>query len=684
MGMNLQQVIDSIRREATGNRNLGDRFERIVKEFLKRDPRYKDLFSKIWLWNDWPDRKEGDTGVDIVAKEATGKLWAIQCKFYKPEHQLRKSHIDSFFTTSGRYQFSRRVIISTTNYWSENAERALEGQTIPCQRWGIRELAESPVEWESIYNPERTTIRKKKTLHQHQKEALQAVISGFTKADRGKLIMACGTGKTLTSLRIAENMLPENGSALFLVPSISLLSQSLREWTNDARVELRYFAVCSDSKIGKDNEDMRATELAFPTTTDHEALAEQLTKRDYDSYGKRNIVFSTYHSIDVVAKAQQRGAPAFDLVICDEAHRTTGVERRDEEASYFIRIHDATYIRAKKRLYMTATPRIYSESAKEKAAANEFGCISMDEEKDYGREFYRLDFSEAVEKNLLSDYKVLVLAVNEDHISATMQDQLAEGGELNLEDTAKIIGCYKGLKKEIANSEEAKAPDLKPMRRAVAFCTTIKNSKLITGMFQRVTEEYHSKALHSDEKPFKCEAEHVDGTQNSLLRNLALSRLKNIPDDEHICRILSNARCLSEGVDVPALDAVMFLNPRKSVVDLVQSVGRVMRKTEGKHYGYVILPVAVPAHIPPNEALADNKRYQVVWEVLQALRSHDNRFNSNINKMELNKALPPQINIIGVGFEDGEDGAEKVSDETHRQFHLNFDGLQRSHCCENS
>ena len=677
--MNFKEAIAKIRKESLSNRERGDCFEKIAKTFFQQDPHFKDLFAKVWQWHEWPDRDGQDTGIDLVAQERnTGNLWAIQCKFYEPFHYLQKDDIDSFLSDSGKSfpdgsgksgkkHFSHRLILSTTDKWSSNAEKAIIGQVIPCQRIGVDTLAESPVEWESIHKPEKITRRDQKDLLPHQETALAAVLKSFEQTDRGKLIMACGTGKTLTSLRIAEAIAPPNGLILFLVPSISLLSQSLREWSAEAKRPLRCFAVCSDSKIGRNNEDMRTHELEIPATTDCQTLAKKLAE---DDGGRMNVVFSTYHSIDVVADAQKIGAPALDLVICDEAHRTTGVERKEEEASYFVKIHNNEFLRAKKRLYMTATPRIYSAGDKAKAKQHDVECFSMDDEETYGKEFYRLDFSDAVAKNLLSDYRLLLLAVNEVHISAALQKSLSESGELRLEDAAKIIGCWNGLRRRFINPQAAdEVPD--PMRRAVAFCNTIKNSKQVVALFSKLMAEYQKQRPKAD-AALSCELKHVDGKMNSLQRNSSLAWLKETPPEENqpLCRILSNARCLSEGVDVPALDAVMFLNPRKSVVDVVQSVGRVMRKAKGKQYGYVILPIAVPPGMSTQQALNDNKRYQVVWEVLQALRAHDDRLKDDVNKLELNKQAPDTIQVIGVGFED--EDQEETDTEKQQRLSLNF------------
>ena len=355
--------------------------------------------------------------------------------------------------------------------------------------------------------------------------------------------MACGTGKTLTSLRIAEAVATQNGLILFLVPSISLLSQSLREWSAEAKGPLRCFAVCSDGKIGRNSEDMRTHEPEIPPTTDGQTLAEKLAE---DRGGRMNVIFSTYHSIDVTAYAQKFGEPALDLVICDETHRTTGVERKEEESSHFVKIHNDEFLRAKKRLYMTATPRIYSAGDKAKAKQHDIECFSMDDEATYGKEFHRLDFSEAVAKNLLSDYRLLVLAVNEAHISTALQKSLSKSGELQLEDAAKIIGCWNGLRRRFVNPEAADET-LGLMRRAVAFCNTIKNSKQVVDLFSGIVAEYQKQ--NPNAAACRCGLKHVDGKMNSLQRNHSIRWLKENQGSQPLCRILSNARCLSEGIE---------------------------------------------------------------------------------------------------------------------------------------
>lgn len=641
----------------------------------------------MWLWSEWPDRgNRPDRGIDIVAHNADGSgLTAVQCKFYDPLHQVTKKDIDTFLSESGKKGFTSRLVVATTDKWNSAAEAALEDQAVPVNRIGLLDLLNSPIDWDSysLDEPEEMRRTERKTLRPHQREAVKAVTDGLETADRGKLIMACGTGKTFTSLRIAEQMTADaadGGRVLFLVPSIALLSQTLREWSAESDLPIRSFAVCSDVKVNKGrssaNEDVSMVDLAIPATTDAAKLAQRLREPAapvvIDGVVQRKrpmtVVFSTYQSIDVVAQAQAAGAPDFDLIICDEAHRTTGATAAGADESAFVRVHDNDYIHGAKRVYMTATPRIYDDSTKAKAGEKQAVIASMDDEDLYGGELYRLGFGRAVSLGLLSDYKVLVLTVGEETINRSMQDSLAQNGELALDDAAKIIGCWNALAKHTDNPDEY-GSDTAPMRTAVAFAQDIKTSKRFAGAFSSVVDDYLEALRLADAKPDSVrpvKVDHVDGSMNIMERNSRLDWLKQAPLDEvGSCRVLSNARCLSEGVDVPALDAVMFLSPRKSQVDIVQSVGRVMRRAEGKKYGYIILPVVIPIGMSPEDVLKDNDRFRVVWEVLQALRAHDERFDAMVNKIDLNDKKPDQVKIFNVTVPtDTDRDGSTVKDQT--------------------
>lgn len=657
-GRAFHDLLALYRSGAKTEREKGNYFERLAIAFLKNDPVQASQYDDVWTYAEWAgmrgiDRR--DTGIDLVAKlkDADGYC-AIQCKFYDADKRISKDEINSFFAASGKAPFLRRLIIDTTEAdWSEHAENALKDQYIESLRIGMADLADSPIDWSVYRRDESVVLAPKKKLLQHQAEALAAVEAGLRAADRGKLILACGTGKTFTSLKIAERLAGKGKSVLFLVPSLALMSQTVREWTIDAETPLQSFAVCSDSQVGKrrngdDLADIDLHDLAFPATTDAKKLAEKAAHRDGESM---TVVFSTYQSIDVISAAQQQyGFPEFDLIICDEAHRTTGAIFDGEESS-FVKVHRQDFIKGKKRLYMTATPRIYGDGVKSKATEASIELCSMDDPGIYGEVLFQRGFSWAVQNGLLADYKVIVLAVDEGLVSVGVQKRLKDANsELILDDATKIIGCYKALTK--ADLKADVATDPYPMHRALAFCKDIKSSKLITTEFAAVVDEFRASGnimdgFAADTYQLTCELEHVDGTYNAKSRTRLLDWLKDDAGDT-TCRILSNARCLSEGVDVPALDAIMFLHPRKSQIDVVQSVGRVMRRAEGKKMGYVILPIGIPAGISAEEALSNNEKYRVVWQILNALRAHDDRFDATINKMDLGVDVSGQIEVIAV------------------------------------
>lgn len=664
----LFKLLDTYRQASKSEREKGTYFEQLTQGYLQNEPYYRDLYTEVLMYSDWAKKngRDGrDVGIDLVATTNKGDVHAVQCKLYAEDYTLQKSDIDSFFTASGQKPFAHRIIVSTTNHWSVHAESALQNQQPPVSKIDLHALENSLIDWSQYQPNKKLKLKEKKTLRPHQTHAISDVLNGFKTQDRGKMIMACGTGKTFTALKIAEKMAGAGGRVLFLVPSLSLLSQALTDWTQESDLPLHSFAVCSDSDVGKkikDDDDLVPTlehELQYPATTDAKSLAREMAGKCDKKH--MSVVFSTYHSIEVLSQAQKKHKlEPFDLVICDEAHRTTGAVFQSEEESAFVKVHNEKFLQAKKRLYMTATPRIYADSAKAKAELDGgITLCSMDDESLFGPEFHVITFSEAVKADLLVDYKVIVLAVEETAINRRLQKLLAsEGNQLKVEDAARIVGCWKALAK--LDLQEKLLGDTEPMKRAVAFAQVIEpntsksrthkvSSKKIAGMFQEVVEAYQKQEGIEEGARLKCEAEHVDGTMNASQKEEKLRWLK-AEASTNTCRILSNVRCLSEGVDVPALDAVLFLTPRSSQVDVVQSVGRVMRKAEGKNRGYVILPVVIPAGVEAHEALNDNKTYKVVWEVLQALRSHDDRFDAMVNKMDLdlNKGILSKMEVIAI------------------------------------
>ena len=530
--------------------------------------------------------------------------------------------------------------------------------------------------------------------------------------------MACGTGKTFTSLKMVEHELFGKGLVLFLVPSIALLGQSLNDWMADAAYPIKAICICSDSrasrKIKRNNDDDESdnsiVDLALPASTNTSFITKQLIA--YQIHDGITVVFSTYQSIDIVAEAQAAILKdtngefgVFDFIVCDEAHRTTGVKISTKDESDFTKIHSNEFIQGKKCLYMTATPRLYGESAKIKASKNDCILCSMDDETIYGKEFYRVNFSYAVQNGILTDYKVLVLTVSEDMIPEKLMERVKDRyvKELNYDDTGRLIGVINGLSKKILGDKGITwDADPRLMRRAIAFTYKIGRvnepgtSKNIATVLPKISDIYNDSLSQEEQMGVvHISARHVDGSMGAMERNAALAWLAEDTDDPQECRVVTNVRCLSEGVDVPALDAVLFLSARNSQVDVVQSVGRVMRsfhrgQIDEKKYGYIIIPVIVPEGTSPEEALNESTSFSAVWDILNALRSHDDHFNAHVNTIALNKDKGSKVTVglpglgqIGIGQHsfagdgnDNQDAQQLSHQEIAKQLELQFGSIR--------
>lgn len=709
----LQTILNKFRTYSSSERDKGNKFENLIQAYLRTSPLYSNRFKIIWLWDEFPYRNDfsgKDTGIDLVAETVDGDFWAVQCKCYEENAYVDKGAIDSFISTSGKsfyngemqkVHFARRLWVSTSNNWSVEAEKITENQNPPFTRISLYDLESDSVNWQSIADGiwGEKALTPKKQIRQHQKDALAKAHEYFKDHERGKLIMACGTGKTFTSLKLVEQETNGKGLILFLVPSIALLNQTLREWAADAEKPIKAICICSDAEASKskkqdDNGGFKIEDLALPASTNVKNIVEQF-KATKLLEGGLTVVFSTYQSIEVVSKAQKQlneleaNSCIFDYIVCDEAHRTTGYTLADEDDSSFVKVHDKEFLKAKHRLYMTATPRLYKldDRTKAKAESKDIYLCSMDDPVLYGEEVYRIGFGEAVDKKLLSDYKVLILTVTEDQITPILKAAMAADGskEVDSDDISKLVGCISALSKRmLVDKELLKDSDPNPMKTAIAFCQSIKISKQITGIFNELKENYYETLTPQVRaETVSIESKHIDGTMNTGQRSKLLNWLKAVDPSNNDCRVLTNVKCLSEGVDVPALDAVMFLSAKNSEIDVVQSVGRVMRvDPQGKKkYGYIIIPVLIPPKEKAEDALDDNKRYKVVWTVLNALRAHDDRFNAEINKIELNKKKGRKNGHILVGGSDNsttsenDPNGEKPTREIQTELSLQFEQL---------
>lgn len=732
---NIYDILSHFREKSFTEKEKGTQFERLMRAWLRTDPRYADRFEHVWLWEDFPARQDfggKDTGIDLVAKTHDGDYWAIQCKCYAENAVIDKPSVDSFLATSSRTfanevtfqttSFAHRLWISTTNHWGPNAEEAIQNQNPPVSRVNLYDLDHSSADWGKLFEglEGKAALAGKKQLRAHQREALEAAHLHFQNHDRGKLVMACGTGKTFTSLKLIEQELQGKGLVLFLVPSIALLGQSLNDWMGDAETPIKAICICSDSRASRkirrgnasDELDDSTVDLALPASTNVNSIAQQLDA--CRAHQGLTVVFSTYQSIEVIATAQallleqtHGEFGTFDFVVCDEAHRTTGVKIAKQDESNFIKIHNDDFIRGKKRLYMTATPRLYTDDAKLRANKADATLCSMDDEKIYGQEFFRVNFSYAVRHGILTDYKVLVLTVSEDMIPDTLMQQVKDlqAKELNYDDTGRLIGVINGLSKKIMGDKGVTwEADPRLMRRALAFTHKIGKadepgtSRNIEHVLPRISALYNETLSDEERKSVvHIKARHVDGSMGAAQRNDALAWLAEDSTDLQECRVVTNVRCLSEGVDVPALDAVLFLSARNSQVDVVQSVGRVMRsfrrgKPDEKKYGYIIIPIIVPEGTTPEEALNDNKTFSVVWSILNALRAHDDHFNAHVNTIALNKDKGAKVTVGLPGFRqtgvggsalsgdanDSHDAQEISNQEIAHQLALQFGATQQS------
>lgn len=573
----------------------GKQFEKIVKWWLQNDPARSRNIKTVWLWDEWADRPGRDIGVDLVAELLDGTLCAIQAKCYDAERDIPKSEIDSFISAASPRTFAQRWLVATTNGLSANARLTIHDNHVTFVP--LAELDAATITWPTHPDALRAVKKPGKAKPRpHQQRAIRDVLSGLETNSRGQLIMACGTGKTLTALWITERL--DTNTTLVLVPSLNLLSQTLTEWAHNTRRDWTYICVCSDDTVNKeDDQPINTTvDLPYPVTTKPSEIAHFLKSKG------RKIVFSTYQSSAQVAKAQKLSGKKFDLTICDEAHRLTGKTEAD-----YATVLDEKKIISKKRLFMTATPRTYTANVKAKAEERGVEITSMDDTDVYGPQFHRLTFGEAIKQELLTDYQVVIVGVTDPQV----QDLIDRRELVSVNDTvttdARTLAAHIGL---------AKATKDFNLARTISFHSRIKTAAQFA--------EDHPKILDWLPETHKPKGttwtDTISGDMNTGHRRTLLQQLRKEQPERHA--LLTNARCLTEGVDVPTLDGVAFIDPRSSQVDIIQAVGRAIRRSTNKSVGTIVLPVLIPESTNAEAALSDSS-FKPIWSILNALRSHD-------------------------------------------------------------
>ncbi len=578
----------------------GTQFEHFVKWFLKNDPQWETQVDQIWLWDECPDRWGQDCGIDLVFKHRNSEIWAVQAKCYSPEYSISKADVDTFLSESNRPSIHKRLLIASTDQIGQNAKQVCEDQEKPVVYFLYSDFAKAGIEYPDDISKLDTAKRKPRpTPRPHQKKAIDVVANGFKKNNRGQLIMACGTGKTFTTLWIKERLAAE--STLVLLPSLNLLSQTMREWTLARNESFALLCVCSDRTVGEKSGADRFInsihDLSFPVTSDIKSISEFLKGNG------AKVIFSTYQSSPKIAECQQDyDVPSFDLVVADEAHRCTG-----EVTSDFATVLDEAKINANKRLFTTATPRTYSTHITTKAEERGVDVTGMDDESVFGKKFFVLTFSQAIDKNLLTDYQVVIIGVDRQMIAECIENRAllrTESGDvIDMKSLASQIGSIKVIKDY----------DLK---RMISFHSTVKGAESFAFGVQSAID-----CISPQQRPDgKIWTDFISGTMPTNKRQLRLERLKALTECDR--GLLSNARCLSEGVDIPSLDGVAFIDPKGSQVDIVQAVGRAIRKAKEKNIGTIFLPVFIEEGDDPKQSI-QNSQFKPVWDVLNALKSHD-------------------------------------------------------------
>jgi len=581
-------------------KSKGKQFEKFCKWFLENDPVWKSQVKKVWLWDDWPSRWGADLGIDLVFQHTNGEIWAVQAKCYSQIYPVTKNDMNSFLSESNRPQIHQRLLMASTDIIGPNARKVCAGQDKKVTFQLYSDFLDSKLDFpKHISKLGRAKLLPKPKPRPHQAHAIKDVIKGFKKHNRGQMIMACGTGKTFTTLWIKEKLKAE--ATLVLLPSLSLLSQTLKEWCSAANQSFQSLAVCSDETVTRGAEEDAIAEstqdLSFPVSSDPKVISKFL------KMSGSKVVFSTYQSSPMIAEAMKgRSVKPLDLVICDEAHRCVG-----KAGSHFTTILDDKKIKVKQKLFTTATPRTYSTNVKKAAKDNEIIITGMDDEKVFGPEFHKLSFGEAIEQKLLTDYQVVIVGVDEPMIKEWISNrellEVEEGVSVDAESLAAQIGVLKAIKDY----------DLK---RLITFHGRIKRaenfSKDILSISPFITKKDLPKGV--------LKTDYVSGQMPTNKRRQKLEQLKDLFDCDR--QILSNARCLSEGVDVPALEGIAIIDPRKSQVDIVQTVGRAIRLSGDKKVGTIIIPVFIENSEDPELAI-ENSNFKPVYDVLNALKSHD-------------------------------------------------------------
>ncbi|AOR26470.1 helicase [Formosa sp. Hel3_A1_48] len=573
----------------------GDAFEFLTKCLFEIKPQYTKLYDNVWLLSEVPQKELEylelpfhDLGIDLIAK--TGNEYhAIQCKYHSDKYQSVTFKEVSTFTTlvEGNPKISKGYICSSALSTSKNLDKVSKGSIIKLLGDTWQDLDE---EFFKNVNKKLQGKAVKITPYkpfQHQKKAIKDAVKHFVQDEesRGKLIFPCGAGKSLTGYWIIKELNPK--STIIAVPSLSLVKQTLEVYLREMvanKASVKWLCICSDEGIGKNDDVAFFTDnLGVPCQTDPNYIESWLKANKEEN----KVIFTTYQSGRIIAELSKKLKITFDVGIFDEAHKTVGADTK-----LFSHLLFEKNINITKRVFMTATERFYAGSRDD--------IISMDDEDIYGETFTQMSFKEAIDAKLLTDYKVITIDIKKSEIAEFIKDNnlVQLNSRWKKETEARSLASMLALRKAMKRFN---------IKNAVSFHSSIEKATRNKELQKYITETYKYKPIDT----YTVSGKIPTTKRNDIVQEFAKSQKA----------LITNARCLTEGVDVPNIDCIVFADPRKSKVDIVQALGRALRKKEGKDWGYVILPVVYDGNT--NEI--DNDNFNEILSIVRGLAANDER-----------------------------------------------------------
>jgi superfamily II DNA or RNA helicase len=580
--------------EELPKKQMGNAFELLTKLYFKINPVYS-FYDEVWLLSEVPQKvfeylglPSHDLGIDLIAKYGD-EYHPIQCKYHSDKNSsITFNEVSTFISLlEGNDKFTQGYICSTANGTSKNLDKIRNKHInlILSDSWLSLD--------DDFFNQVRNYFEDRKytpvaySPKEHQVKALKDSVEYFINGNntRGKLIFPCGAGKSLTGFWMTQEL--KSTSTIIAVPSLSLVKQTLDVYLREivARgIKVKWLCICSDEGIGKDDEILEHTEsLGIPCQTDPEYIENWLEA----NRNEHKIIFTTYQSGRIIADVSKKLNISFDLGIFDEAHKTVGLNKK--LFSYLLFEENITIER---RIFMTATERFYSGSKED--------IISMDDYEIYGDTFSQMSFKEAIDKELLTDYKVITIDVKKSEIAEFIKSNnlVQLNNKWKNETEARSLASMIALRK---------AMKVLPIRNAVSFHSSIERAERNKELQQYITDAYEFEPIES----FTVSSKIPTTKRNDIIQEFAQSN----------SALITNAKCLTEGVDVPNIDCIVFADPRKSKVDIVQALGRALRKKKGKDWGYVILPVLYDDETHE----IDNENYTEIISIIRGLAANDER-----------------------------------------------------------